>query len=344
VLTSAKKNSQLILQAPSEDESSPDIDPILSVWRYGLGATAAFTSDFSPGWGADWLEWEQFQPFMKQMLTEIARVRKEGHLRMSTYTSGGDGVVVVEDFHPQEGFLEVQARVTGPHNKSQPVTLKQVSPRRYQATVPLWGAGRYHVTAVGAGNDRKENTFGQMIVSYSPEYLRFRSNPQVIDDITKRTGGHVLTNQSTADDIYLSRRRPQRSSQPIFDKWLILLACLIPIDVALRRVQIDWLLIYSWMPWAKPQYAGSTATMSTLLQRRQSVKSQIEQRRTYQPPPPDMQERLKERAGSGTPPPGAGTKPPASQPKPSIETGTTGRLKELKRRRDAEKKKDDEGG
>lgn len=345
VLTSAKKNSQLILQAPPEDDSSPEVDPILAVWRYGLGATAAFTSDFSPQWGSDWLEWEQFQPFVKQMLTEIARVRKEGQLRMSTYISGGDGVVVVEDFHPEESFLEVQARVSGPHNKSQQITLKQVSPRRYQATVPLWGAGRYHVTAAGAGSGRKENAFGRMIVSYSPEYLRFRSSPQAIDDIIKRTGGHLLTKNSTADDIYLSRRLPQRSSQPIFDKWLILLACLIPLDVALRRIQIDWLLIRSWLPWAKVQHAGSTATMSVLLQRRQTVKSQIETRRAYQPPPADMRERLKDRPASGTAPPSSTTARPAASaapPKPAVETGTTGRLKELKRRREAEKNKGEE--
>ena len=278
------------------------------------------------------------------MLTEIARVRKEGYLRMSTYISGGEGVIVVEDFHPEEGFLEVQARVSGPHNKSQQVALKQVSPRRYQASIPLWGAGRYHVTAAGAGSGRKENAFGRMIVSYSPEYLRFRSNPQAINDIIQRTGGHMLTKDSTADDIYLSRREPQRSSQPIFDTWLIIMACLIPLDVALRRIQIDWLLIRSWFTWKRAKAEASTATMSALLQARQTAKTQIETRRSSQPPP-DIQERL---AKGRQPPAGVptgGTSPPAEAAQPSappVDTGTTGRLKELKRQREAEKKKEKE--
>ena len=344
VLTSAKKNSQLILRAPPEDESSPEVDPILAVWRYGLGATAAFTSDFSPQWGADWLEWEQFTPFIKQMLTEIARVRKEGYLRMSTYISGGEGVVVVEDFHPDEGFLEVQARVSGPHNKTQQVQLKQVSPRRYQASIPLWGAGRYHVTAAGAGGGRKENAFGRMIVSYSPEYLRFRSNPQAINDIVERTGGQILTKNSTADEIYMTRRQPQRSSQPIFDTWLIILACLIPFDVALRRIQIDWLLLRSLFRWKRSAPESSTATMSALLQRRQRVVTQIETRRSIDPPPADLRERLAKRPP--TPPDAAsaasGPTEAAPPPKPPADTGTTGRLKELKRQREAEKKKDPE--
>ncbi len=344
VLTSAKKNSQLILRAPPEDESSPEVDPILAVWRYGLGATAAFTSDFSPGWGSDWLEWDQFTPFIKQMLTEIARVRKEGYLRMSTYISGGEGVIVVEDFHPEEGFLEVQARVSGPHNKSQQVQLKQVSPRRYQASLPLWGAGRYHVTAAGAGSGRKENAFGRMIVSYSPEYLRFRSNPQAINDIIHRTGGHMLTKDSTAEEIYGSRRQPQRSSQPIFDTWLIIMACLTPLDVALRRIQINWLLIRSWFSWKRAKAEASTATLSALLQARQTAKSQIETRRSTLPPPPEIQERL---AKGRQPPPvvtTSSTNHPAeaTPPVPPADTGTTGRLKQLKRQREAEKKKESE--
>lgn len=347
VLTSAKKTAQLILRAPPDEpeSSASDVDPILAVWRYGLGATAAFTSDFSPIWGADWLEWQQFQPFLRQMLTEIARVRKDGHLRMSTYTAGSEGVVVVEDFHPEESFLEVQARVSGPHGKAETVTLKQVSPRRYQATVPLWGAGRYHVSAVGVGNGRKENTFGRIIISYSPEYLRFRSNPQAIEEITKRTGGQVLTKDSTADEIFLTRRQPQRSSQQIIDTWLILLAVLIPLDVALRRVQIDWRLLRSWFV-RDPQMSNvSSATMSALLQRRQSVQSQIQSRRTTTPPFPET--RIRPVSGSTDVPKPPST-PTVSQgessplPKPSTETGTTGRLRDLKRRRDAEKNQNED--
>ncbi|MDB5388198.1 MAG: hypothetical protein JWM11_3844 [Planctomycetaceae bacterium] len=283
-------------------------------------------------------------------MTEIARVRKEGHLRMSTYISGGDGTIVVEDFHPSEGFMEIQARVSGPHGRSQQVALKQVSPRRYQATLPLWGAGRYHVSAAGAGGDRKENCFGRMVVSYSPEYLWFRSNPQVIDEIVKRTGGQILTKDSTADDIYRNHRQPQRSSRPIFDQVLILLACLIPLDVALRRIQIDWLLIRSWFTSKKRLQAESTATMGALLQRRQAVKSELETRRGT-PVAPDLRDRLADRrvTTSTVPVPdptkanaeSPGTKP---QPKaaPDVETGTTGRLKALKRQREAEKKQEGE--
>ena len=84
------------------------VDPMLAVWQYGLGKTAAFTSDLSPNWGADWYDWDKFQPFVKQLV--------DRHLpRQQGRTSCGCGptppaataVIIVEDFHPDEAFLEM---------------------------------------------------------------------------------------------------------------------------------------------------------------------------------------------------------------------------------------------
>ncbi|HIF00190.1 MAG TPA: hypothetical protein EYQ63_25100, partial [Fuerstia sp.] len=57
-----------------------DVDPILAVWRYGLGATAAFTSDLTEDWGKDWIRWNQFQQLVTQMMTRVSRVRREQFL------------------------------------------------------------------------------------------------------------------------------------------------------------------------------------------------------------------------------------------------------------------------
>ena len=205
VITTAKgKPAETVLQVPPEQsEEEDDIDPILAITQYGLGKTAAFTSDLSPNWGADWMDWDKYSAFVHQLVTEISRVQKTGKLRMWTYTSGNEGVIVVEDFAEQESFLEIQARVSGPRDRTEFVPLKQVGPRRYQASVPLWGKGRYHIVAVPAGEDRKDDrAFGGFIIPYSPEYLRFRSNPLVLNDIAARTGGELLDKDSTAEDIY----------------------------------------------------------------------------------------------------------------------------------------------
>ena len=340
VITTAKGHPAMqILNGPPDAEQSDSIDPILAIWQHGLGKTAAFTSDFSTNWGTNWQKWDRFQPFVKQLLTDISRVKKDGHLRMSTQTSGGDAVIVVEDFHPDEAFLELHAKLSGPGQKTENIPLKQVGPRRYQATVPLWGHGRYHAIAQGLGGDRKDLAFGGFIVSYSPEYLRFRSNRQTLQEIADKTGGKILSGDPAKDDIYMRGRAPKRSSKPIFDWFLIALAILIPLDVAIRRIQIDFRAI--WKALTMQRRGPSSATMGTLLQTKQTISAALQSKRSERPLPPQ----------SGSAPPRSTSSKPttvASQSQtpntPSAPTGneskptsTTERLLALKRKRDEDK-------
>ena len=281
VLTTAKPRAQVVLQATVESDGGEQVDPVLATWRFGLGNAAAFTSDLSPNWGKDWMAWEQRRPLLQQLVTQISRVRREGHLKMYNYLSGSDGVIVVEDYHPDASFLEMQARVTGPRERTETVQLKQVGPRRYQATVPLWGKGRYQVVAVGKAGERTDQAVGGLILPYSPEYLRFRSNPIVLDRIADKTQGQQLESVSTADEIY-GRRKPKRSSRQVFDWFLIGLAVLVPMDVGLRRIQLDWALLTGWLGLGRRQ-ADSGATMETLLRHKRGVTERPHGERTKQP-------------------------------------------------------------
>ena len=338
VITTAKGHPAMqILNGPPDAEQSDSLDPVLSVWQHGLGKTAAFTSDFSTNWGSNWQQWNRFQPFVKQLLTDISRVMKDGHLRLSTHTSGGDAVIVVEDFHPEESFLELNTKLSGPGQKTENVQLKQVGPRRYQATVPLWGHGRYHAIAQGLGGDRKDLAFGGFIVSYSPEYLRFRSNRQALQEIADRTGGKVLSGDPTKDAIYTRGRTPKRSSKPIFDWFLIALAILVPLDVAIRRIQIDWNSMRFWAV----RRAPSNATLGTLLERKQTVSAALQARKNERTMPtstgsvpPRSTSSQPATPTAKTPSASSGSTPTGNETKP---TSPTERLLALKRKRDEDK-------
>jgi uncharacterized membrane protein len=335
VLTSLKPGAEAILETPpGEEEGQDEVDPILARWRYGLGSSAAFTSDLSTRWGKNWLGWDKFKPIVKQLMTDISRVREPGRLRLWTYASGGDGVVMVEDFNPDYSFLEIAAVINGPDDLSETIPLRQVTPRRYQARVPLWGQGRYQVIIRGQGDGRDEVKAGGFIVPYSPEYLRFRSNPVILEEIREKTGGELLTADTTAETIF-GRRDPKQSSSPIFDWFLIALAILIPLDVAIRRIQIDWYVVSSLFQ-RKQQAGPATATMGTLLQRKQDIGSRLDAARSGV-------DRTAARKASrpATPIPGttAGSskakKPAAakSAPTPAASGSTTGKLLAMKRKR-----------
>jgi uncharacterized membrane protein len=358
VLTSPKEDPRatIVLAAPpTESEAAagdPDIDPILAVWRYGLGVTAAFTSDLTEKyWGRDWVAWSQYQQLVNQILTRIARTQKEQYLRVYTYVNGNEGVVVVEDFHPEESLLDMTVSVTGPNEFSQTQPIRQIAPRRYQTSLPLKGEGRYQVMVGATNGVREETAYAGFIVSYSPEYLRFSANPIVLRDIAKSTGGEELDLSGSPEEIasqLYGSRKPRRSSRPIFDWYLMIIALLLPLDVAVRRVQFDG----SWLRNLFRKRTGeSTATIGALLARTSDIRSAMNAQR--------------EAGGSATPSASAEGKPlvprpparpatpqrtvappaqsaasdtakPAAQESAADDGGTTSRLLAMKRKREGD--------
>ena len=352
VLTSPKEDPRatiLLAAPPSEAEiaaGDTEADPILAVWRYGLGMTAAFTSDLTERWGKDWVGWDQYQQFVNQLVTRISRTRREQYLRVYTYVNGNEGVVVVEDFHPTETLLDISVSVTGPNSFEQSQQVRQIAPRRYQTSMPLKGEGRYQVMIGATDGTRRETAYAGFIVSYSPEYLRFRANPIVLRDIAQKTGGVELDadqNPVELANTIFGDRKPKRSSRAIFDWFLMCIACLLPLDVAIRRVQLD-------LGWVRRLFRShkreSTATMGTLLQRAGEVRASMIKDRdqvaggtrsepvTGRPMATRQQSQRPPASTSQKPETKPSTPPAPSSSGPPVDGGTTSRLLEIKRRRD----------
>src|SRR5256885_16773535 len=57
VATTLKSTAELVLMSHQED-------PVLATWRYGLGRSAAVTSDAKAKWGVLWLRWRDFNKFL----------------------------------------------------------------------------------------------------------------------------------------------------------------------------------------------------------------------------------------------------------------------------------------
>jgi uncharacterized membrane protein len=266
VLTTPKARSTTILEGPEAGEP----DPVLAVWRFGLGKTAAWTSDLAPNWAAEWVDWEGYLPFVKQLVTDISRIEAESNLHLSALASGGMGVIAVEDRNESSRFLNVEAVVSGPARRTERIRLRQTGTRRYEGTFGIWGKGRYQIAAAGAGEGATERSFGGFVVPYSAEYLRFRSNPVVLREIAGRTGGRILSGTEKGPEMFLHDRVPRTGSTPLTDIFLIVLACLVPLDVAVRRVQLDLNMIRGWFG-LDARKAPSGETLSALLRRKGEV-------------------------------------------------------------------------
>ncbi len=358
VLTTPKEDPRaaIVLAAPPTESEiasgETEADPILAVWRYGLGVTAAFTSDLTERWGKDWVSWDQYQQLVNQMVTRIGRTRREQYMRVYTYVNGNEGVVVVEDFHPEETLMDINVSVTGPNSFEQSQQVRQIAPRRYQTSMPLKGEGRYQVMIGATDGTRNETAYAGFIVSYSPEYLRFRANPIVLRDIAAATGGVELDMNGSTEDLknqIFGDRKPKRSSRPIFDWYLMVLACLLPLDVAIRRVQMD-------LAWVKNLFRRdrreSTGTMGALLARTGAVRDSLNSQRDPSTSGPRSEpatgrpmvaRQTPQRPSSAAPEKTEikSSEPSVPVPPVSSDGGTTSRLLAMKKKReqDGEEKK-----
>ena len=282
VLTSPKPKSQVVLRGPIEEE----LDPVLSVWRYGIGASAAWTSDLSANWAANWVQWPKYDAFVKQLVTSISRASDDSTLRVRSFVAGGQGVLIVEDFGEKDTFMVIESQIQGPRGLDVNVPLKQVGPNRYEGKFPLTGEGTYKIMAAGAGSDGKtQRVHSRLVMPYSQEYMQFRSKPMVLADIARKSGGRILTGSDAEDGkfIYTSDRTAKASSLPIVDWVLILLACMIPIDVGLRRVQVDMDVIRS-MFFLGRREQPSAATFSKLRAKKETVTSGLADRARMKTP------------------------------------------------------------
>jgi len=330
VLTTPKPRSVTILKGPSAEE----INPVLCTWRFGLGKTAAFTSDLSPNWGSDWVEWKQYEAFVKQLMIEISRVEQHSDLFLQTFAVGDEGVILIDDYHPQESMLDIQVRINGPHERETSLPLKQVGPRRYEGRFPLWGKGRYQVFVAGVGAGRNEQTVGGFVVAYSAEYLRFRSDPITLRQIADRTGGRILSGRESGKELFAIPRVPKETSRSILNPLLILLACLIPLDVGVRRVQLDWGVIRGWF--GATRKTESTDTLGALLRLKKKVRETEEDYRKAAPITLPQHPLSPPRQQKPT------TKPPTTELAPETEQplSTTERLLAKKRKREQGEKRD----
>jgi len=335
VLTTPKPRSMVVLKAPEEDQ----IDPILATWKFGLGTSAAFTSDLSPNWAASWMDWDQNEAFVKQMMIDISRVNKASALDIQAYAVGSQGFINVEDHNTDGAFLEVQATAAGPSERSEKVILKQVGPRRYQGTFPLWGQGRYQVIVAGLGDNRIENGLSGFVLPYSPEYLRFKSNPIALKRIAMETGGRILTGKETGKEIFGGDRKMTLSLKPVFDWMLVLLAILVPIDVGIRRIQLDFNRVMDIFRRKKKGDNESTATMGALLKTKERVKTERDE--TTKPISPLLMRKKSGESKSGPPEKSIVTnklteKPTEPAPGDEGPVNTTSHLLKRKRKRDDE--------
>ncbi len=261
-------------------------DPILAHWQYGLGRAVAFTSDAKAKWAKDWLQWDKYRQFWSQVAQWSMRRVENADFSSEISIEKGEGRLSVEALDPQgnyRNFLNLDATVVGPKGAPKTVHLEQTSPGRYEAHFPTREVGAYLVNLkeVQRGEARATQVLGAN-VNYSPEFDAADPNMSLLRRLAEIGNGQMLNPIAPQTNPFLHERKKTFQPRDLWE-WLLKLAVILfPLDVAVRRIQIDraewqkatqtlrrWFFFWRGVP--RP--AEADESLAALLNRRDQVRA-----------------------------------------------------------------------
>ncbi len=225
VATSPKPTAQTILLSGRED-------PVLAAWQYGLGRSVAWTSDATGRWAQEWVTWSDFARFWAQTVRWTIRDEQSQTAELTVQAAGPRTELVLDTQDSSGQFLNglsLTGTIVGPSLQAQEVPLHQTAPGRYSAEFTPGQEGAYLVQVTG---DPVAVTSG-WVNPYSPEYRSLGGNLDSLRQITAVGKGRLLNQPAGAFEHTLPVSPTTRDIWPTL---LTLVALLLPLDVAARRL------------------------------------------------------------------------------------------------------------
>ncbi|MFJ7747016.1 VWA domain-containing protein [Peribacillus sp. NPDC097295] len=223
IATTAKQRALSSLISEKED-------PVLAEWQYGMGTTAAFTSDISGKWSGDWPAWDRWGTFLNQLITNTLP-KFESEPYMLTQDNSGENTVIRLESSTQN-HLPVSVNVLSEKGEKIDVNTKLIAPGKHEVIMPKQ-SGMYFLSVEQNSNDGGTNLYQTgFTVPYSDEYLQQGLNKKLIKDLLAVSGGKELKEESEAFRKLQTTARQEQS----IGSWLLLAAFLLLFcEIAVRR-------------------------------------------------------------------------------------------------------------
>jgi Ca-activated chloride channel homolog len=222
------------LEVMSTDEG----DPLLAFWPIGLGRTAVFASDVKDRWATNWIKWRGYGPFFAAVVHAIERQRPrllDLEAVAGPIDQGRREIRVSIEARDQNGgyrdLLRPTVTVSSEQGRTANVSLRQVAPGRYEATV-LADAGR----PVTLTTTDPSGTISRVVVADSAAEYRFRPTDEpLLRSIASATGGTWKPEMAQLAAAPTDRHSERR---PLWPALTIAALCLWFIDLLLRRIRV----------------------------------------------------------------------------------------------------------
>jgi len=233
--------------------TSPKQDPVLAAWSYGSGRSVAWTSDSNGVWTAGLLKSPVSQSLFGHMLLWTLPTATGDRLTVESLPSGDGFDLTVSGPATSGGVLSVG--LVTPTLESVSQNLVAVGPGTWKGHVKAGDVGTYLVHAMLAkGGAAVASSDAAVSVPYSPEYLSFGHDESFLRLLTKEGSGTLLSAPGLA---WKQPSLPVPINSEVFWFLLIVVACLWPLDIAIRRLTLSPRqlggLVRAMATWRRPE-------------------------------------------------------------------------------------------
>jgi hypothetical protein len=209
-------------------------EPLLATWRYGLGQTAAFTSDAKSRWAGEWLTWPGYGKFWTQLVRTLMRKSDQSSFEVTTSEVGDRLDLSIDAIKPDGSFrnrMPVSVNMVGPDGATQAVTAQQDAPGHYHASFNLPSEGTSIFSVSSPDLPDGGYVFGHTR-SYPPEYLRTEADEPLLHTLASLGRGKF---SPSPGEVFAKPATPARTHRDLTDFFLEAALLLLPLDIWLRR-------------------------------------------------------------------------------------------------------------
>ena len=210
-------------------------NPLLATWRYGLGQTAAFTSDARNRWAVEWLRWEGFGKFWAQLTRKLRRPAALKNYPVTT-DHENNGLRLRLDATDERGEfvsdLQGDVLVVAPDGTQKKFPLALAAPGELETFWPASQRGAYHAQILLRRNGQPvAQQYASATLGYPEEFSLRPPDEELLRALAKGTGG-----QFNPTPVELLNDSRHATTEWELWPWLLVLAlfCWVA-DVAARR-------------------------------------------------------------------------------------------------------------
>lgn len=166
VAVTPRPGAEMVLRSPEED-------PLLSAWQYGLGRAVAWLPTAGAPWAAQWLVWPEYDRFWAQIIRYTLPDPDSGPLQVRLDPIAGGARLTVDAVQPGGAPLDlavVNARVTLPDGTTRSFDVRQTAPGAYTQELSLSDAGAYVVSVAVLRDGFLQQREVGYVQAVAPEY------------------------------------------------------------------------------------------------------------------------------------------------------------------------------